>query len=109
MSDKSTEPNDAQALTDEAEAMLAREMEEFRKVLSGYAKLVTEHPEVMESLRENLAFAAKYIVSNRPEFVEDYRDVSKSLDKFLQEFADGTLDPQEFILDEDKNEQDSSS
>lgn len=99
MSDSTTEPQAAKGLTDEEQAMLDQELAEFRKLLSEYAKFVTNHPEVMESLRENLAFSAKYVVSNRAEFVDEYRDAYTRLDRFLEEFEQGKLDPRDFILE----------
>lgn len=102
MSDSSIEPDTPKSLTGEAEAMLSREFDEFRKTLSEYAKFVAKHPEIIQSLRENLAFSAKYVVSNRAEFVEDYRDAGQRLDRFLEEFETGKLDPNDFVLEEDK-------
>lgn len=103
MSDSTTEPHEAKGLTDEEQAMLDRELEEFRKLLSEYAKFVAKHPQIIQSLRENLAFSAKHIVSNRAEFVEEYQDAGKRLDRFLEEFELGKLDPRDFILNQDRN------
>lgn len=61
-----------------------RYLEEYRKLLNSMARCALEAPERIDELRKMMRFSAAMLISNNPEFVQDFRDTVKDLDQSLE-------------------------
>ncbi|MBV7338288.1 hypothetical protein KFU94_60695 [Chloroflexi bacterium TSY] len=61
-----------------------RYLEEYRKLLNSMARCALEAPERIDELRKMMRFSAAMLISNNPEFVQDFRDTVKDLDQLLE-------------------------
>ncbi len=71
--------------------------EEFLNLLSTVSEFVVAHPDSIDMLRKALKTSAALMYSNRPEVIEDYQDVTRDVDSFLQACKTGEVDPKGLI------------
>jgi len=76
-----------------------RYQQEYRKMLSGYARMVVENPDIVDQLREAVQTSAQLIMSNRPETVTEFQRLAEELDAFLVACKNGEIDPKKFLMD----------
>lgn len=76
-------------------------VKEYKKVLKGFAKLIVENPEIVDSLRESIKASARLMTSNKPETVSDFRKLAEEIDYFLLACKNGEIDPKAFVEQND--------
>ena len=67
--------------------------QEYQAMLSIYAQIAAQHPEMIEVLREAIGTSADLIISNRSETIKEFRRLGKELDAFLAACQSGEIDP----------------
>jgi len=66
-------------------------------MLSVYAKMAAEHPELIDAYREALKTSSTLMLSNCPELINEFRRLAGDLDAFLMACKTGEIVPQDFI------------
>jgi hypothetical protein len=76
-----------------------RYIAEYQKTLQSYANLVTNHPEIIDQLRDVLKTSARSMVSNHPKAITDFEKMVEELDAFLIACKTGEIDPKQFAAE----------
>ncbi len=89
--------------TDNNDQELYDNDKEYLKLLSELSSFVTEHPEIISSLRDAIKTSASLMVSNIPEAVSDFRELAEEADSFLRSCQSGEINPESFIIKDDED------